>query len=127
MVRRVEPGLPLPVDPHRRLGASWEGYVVQEVISAVAPDEAHFWATHNGAELDLLLFKDGRRVGVECKRMDAPRLTPSMRNALADLDLDHLVVVYPGARAYPLAERVTVLPLGQLTQENHDLSTPGVA
>jgi hypothetical protein len=106
---------------HPKSGASWEGYVVEEVISAVAPDEAYFWATHNGAELDLLLFKDGRRVGVECKRLDAPRLTPSMRNALADLNLDHLVVVYPGARAYPLAERVTVLPFAQLAQDKQGL------
>ena len=64
---------------HPKSGASWEGYVVEEVLRAVAPDEAYFWATHNGAELDLLLFRDGKRFGVECKRMDAPRLTPAMR------------------------------------------------
>ena len=92
---------------HPKSGASWEGYVVEEALKAVTPDEAYFWATHNGAELDLLLFKDGKRFGVECKRMDAPRLTPAMRVALADLRLDDLIVIYPGDRAYPLAERVT--------------------
>jgi hypothetical protein len=110
---------------HPKLGASWEGYAVEEVIAAVAPDEAYFWGTHGGAELDLLLFKDGRRLGVECKRVDAPRLTPSMRIALDDLSLDHLVVIYPGARAYPLAERIAVLPLSQLAQGGHALITAG--
>jgi hypothetical protein len=101
---------------HPKLGASWEGYAVEETLRAVAPDEAYFWATHNGAELDLLLIKDGCRLGVECKRVDAPRLTASMHIALQDLALDHLVVIYPGARAYPLSERVTVAPLAQLAE-----------
>ncbi len=96
---------------HPRSGASWEGYVIEEVIKAVAPDEVYFWATHAGAELDLLLIKNGRRLGVECKRMDAPRLTSSMRIALDDLALDHLTVIYPGDRPYPLADRVSVVPL----------------
>ena len=67
-----------------------------------------------GPRLDLLLFKHGRRIGVECKRMDAPTLTPSMRIALEDLKLDRLIVVYPGERRYPLAERVEVVPLADL-------------
>jgi len=96
---------------HPKSGASWEGYVVEEIVKAVRPDQAFFWATHGGAELDLLLLKDGRRFGVECKRVDAPRLTPSMRIALENLELDHLTVIYPGDRPYPLAERVTVTPL----------------
>lgn len=106
---------------HPKAGASWEGYVIEEVLSAVVPDEAYFWGTHGGAELDLLLFKDGRRLGVECKRVDAPRLTRSMHIALDDLALDHLTVVYPGARAYPLAERVTVVPLTTLAQNSSAL------
>jgi len=96
---------------HPKVGASWEGYAVEEVIKFFCPDEAYFWATHSGAELDLLLFKSGRRVGVECKRMDAPRLTPSMRIALADLKLDHLYVLYPGEKTYSLAKNVEVVPL----------------
>jgi predicted AAA+ superfamily ATPase len=99
---------------HPKVGASWEGYAVEEVLKAVGPDEAYFWATHQGAEIDLLLFKHGRRVGVECKRMDAPVLTPSMRVALKDLKLDRIVVVYPGERRYALAERVEAVPLGEL-------------
>lgn len=99
---------------HPRSGASWEGFALEQVLRIAAPDEAYFWATHNGAELDLLLFKDGRRIGVEFKRADAPGITPSMRIALHDLQLDRLYVVYPGERRYTLAERVEVVPLAAL-------------
>src|SRR5690606_13688026 len=99
---------------HPKVGASWEGYAVEEVLKALRPDEAYYWATHQGAEIDLVLFKNGRRIGVECKRMDAPTLTPSMRIALADLKLDELRVVYPGAKRYPLAKKVEVVPLAEL-------------
>ncbi len=80
----------------------------------LAPDEAYYWATHNGAELDLFLLKDGQRIGVECKRVDGPRLTPSMRTALEDLELDRLFVIYPGPHSYPMAEKVQALPLSDL-------------
>lgn len=99
---------------HPKVGASWEGYVIEEVLRAWRPDQAYFWATHAGAELDLLLFKDGMRIGVECKRVDAPRMTPSIHAALEDLRLDRLFVVYPGQLRYPLAARVEALPLREL-------------
>jgi hypothetical protein len=108
------------LERHPKVGASWEGYAVEEVIKALRPDEAYFWATHHGAELDLLLFKRGRRLGVECKRMDAPTLTPSMRIALADLKLDRLIVVYPGDRRYALADSVEVVPLVDLVGRGED-------
>jgi uncharacterized protein len=101
---------------HPKSGASWEGYVIEEAIKSISPDETYFWATHSGAELDLLLLKDGRRIGVECKRVDAPRMTPSMRNALEDLQLDRLAVFYPGEQAYPLAENVIAVPVTSLAQ-----------
>lgn len=99
---------------HPRSGASWEGFALEQVLRVARPDEAYFWATHTGAELDLLLFKDGRRVGVEFKRMDAPRLTPSMRIAMHDLKLDALYVVYPGPRRYAIADGMEALPLAAL-------------
>lgn len=102
------------LETHPKVGASWEGYAVEEVLKAMQPDEAYFWATHQGAELDLLLFKDGKRIGVECKRSDSPSLTPSMRIAMADLRLDRLHVVYPGDRRYALAKNIDVMPLGDL-------------
>ena len=102
---------------HPRMGASWEGYVIEEIIKSTRPDETYFWATHSGAELDLLLIKDNKRIGVECKRMDAPKLTPSMRTAVMDLELDRLVVVYPGSQPYSLAEGINVLPLAKVVGE----------
>lgn len=101
---------------HPKCGASWEGYVIEETLQAVAPDEAYFWATHQGAELDLLMIKDGRMLGLECKRVDAPHLTPSMRIALEDLKLERLAVVYPGPLRYALADRVEAVPLSQVTR-----------
>ena len=101
---------------HPKCGASWEGYAIEETLKAVQPDEAYCWATHTGAELDLLLFKGARRLGVEVKRADAPTLTPSMRIALHDLRLDHLGVLYPGTRCYALAERVDVVPRAALAK-----------
>ena len=102
------------LEVHPKVGASWEGYAIEEVLKALRPDDAYFWATHQGAELDLLLFKGGRRIGIECKRADAPTLTPSMRIALADLKLDELRVVYPGQKRYTLANKVEVMPLTEL-------------
>jgi len=102
------------LEHHPKIGASWEGYAVEEVLKALNPDQAYYWATHQGAEIDLVLFKRGKRIGVECKRMDAPTLTPSMRIALKDLKLDHMIVVYPGEKRYALGDRVEVVPLREL-------------
>ena len=99
---------------HPKIGASWEGFAIEETIKALCPDEAYFWGTHNGAEIDLLLLKNGKRIGVECKRKDAPHLTPSMKIAMEDLQLDNLIVLYPGEKAYPLADRIDVVPLVHL-------------
>jgi predicted AAA+ superfamily ATPase len=96
---------------HPRSGASWEGFALEQVLRISQPDDAYFWATHTGAELDLLMFRYGKRVGVEFKRMDAPGLTPSMRIAMHDLKLDALYVVYPGGRRYRLADRIEAVPL----------------
>jgi predicted AAA+ superfamily ATPase len=87
---------------HPKSGASWEGFALEQVLHVAQPDEAYFWATHAGAELDLLMFKHGLRVGVEFKRVDAPKMTPSMHIALQDLKLDALYVVYPGEQRYTL-------------------------
>lgn len=95
---------------HPRCGASWEGFVLETMLRRLQPDESYFWATHTGAELDALLIKGGVRLGLEIKRADAPKLTPSMRHAMTDLKLDALWVLYPGRHRYSLAERVEVLP-----------------
>ena len=99
---------------HPKVGASWEGFVIEQVLAAEAHDEAFFWGTHQGAEMDLVLSRGGRLFGVECKRADAPRMTKSIAVALADLDLERVAVVYPGERRYPLADRVEAVPLSAL-------------
>ena len=96
---------------HPLSGASWEGFALEQVLRIAKPDQAYFWATHQGAELDLLLFKEQQRIGVEIKRSDAPGLTTSMRVALNDLKLDRLYVVYPGNKRYSLTSQVEVVPL----------------
>ena len=109
---------------HPKCGASWEGYAIEEALNLVQPDDAYFWATHQGAELDLLLLKDGRRFGMEIKRTDAPTLTPSMRIALDDLRLEHLIVLYPGMRRYPLSTRVTAVPLAEFAASSLEALLP---
>lgn len=99
---------------HPKCGASWEGYAIEEILKIFEPEQAYFWATHQGAELDLLLFKGGRRIGIEIKRADAPAITPSMRIAIADLGLNRLIVLYPGSRTYDLNSQVRVMPLDSL-------------
>jgi len=96
---------------HPKLGASWEGYAIEETLRSFEPDDAYFWSVHNGPELDLLCFKDGARIGFEVKYADAPRLTHSMRKALELLRLDHLYVIHPGRQSYPLSENADALPL----------------
>ena len=87
---------------HPKRGVSWEGYVIEELFKQIQPDDAYFWATYNQAELDLLFFKNGKRMGFEIKLNDKPSLTPSMRTAVRDLKLDKLYVIYPGKADYDL-------------------------
>lgn len=101
---------------HPKLGASWEGYALEQVVRQLSPAEPYFWATHGGAELDLFFMREGRRYGVEFKFNEAPAVTKSMRIALEDLALDHLWLVYPGREAFPVAETITVVPLAQVEQ-----------
>lgn len=99
---------------HPKLGASWEGFVIEQVLMTEPYDGAYFWATHQGAEIDLILQRGDRLFGIECKRSDAPRMTPSLSIATADLGLQRSVVLYPGARRYPLSETVEAVPLAAL-------------
>ena len=101
---------------HPRLGASWEGFALEQVLAQVGDHDAYFWATQRGAELDLLVIRKGRRYGFEFKASDAPRLTASMRIAIDDLKLDRLWVLHPaGADPYWLAERIETCPLRKWT------------
>ena len=104
------------LEMHPKVGASWEGFALQETIRKLGAhaDECYFWGTHSGAELDLLVVRGKQRLGFEIKRTDAPRFTPSMKNALHDLKLDHLWVVHAGRDEFPLHERTTAIALDKL-------------
>lgn len=100
---------------HPKVGASWEGYAIEQALSLLRPNEAYFWATHGAAEVDLLFFANGKRYEIEVKFSETPEMTRAMHIALQDLELEHLWVVYPGEQSYPVHERMTVWPLANLS------------
>lgn len=99
---------------HPKLGASWEGFVVEQILSWAGDRNAYFWATHSRAELDLMVLAKGRRWGFEIKYQDAPTTTKSMRIALEDLKLERLWVVYPGPTSYPMDEKIECVSVAEL-------------
>lgn len=101
---------------HPKVGASWEGFAIEQALMTEPHDEAFFWATHQGAEIDLILRRGERLFGVECKRKDAPKMTPSIRIARKDLGLERVAVLYPGDKRYPLDDGVEAVPLEALAE-----------
>jgi hypothetical protein len=101
---------------HPRVGASWEGFALHQIVRALDAEwsQCYHWRLHTGAELDLLVVRNGQRLGFEIKRTDAPRVTPSLRSAQATLALDRLFVVHAGRDGWPLADGIEALPLTQL-------------
>lgn len=106
---------------HPKLGASWEGFAVEQIIRLLETRDAYYWATHGGAELDLLVRIGGKHYGFEFKYADAPGTTRSMRIALEDLSLEHLWVVYPGGQDYALDARISVIPIDSIPRLTTDL------
>jgi uncharacterized protein len=104
----------LDLSMHPRYGASWEGFALEQTLIAHGARDAYFYGTQGGAELDLLMLRRGRRFGFEYKCTDAPSTTKAMHIAISDLGLKHLWVVYPGNLSFPLSEKITALPLGDL-------------
>lgn len=102
---------------HPKCGASWEGFCIEQLIAAHPDAQPYFWATHAGAELDLLLVCGRQRLGFEFKYSETPRATKSMHTALDALELDSLTVVYPGTASFPLAERIQARPLAAVLAE----------
>lgn len=98
---------------HPKSGSLWEGFAIEEILRfhSIRPEEAFFWGVHGQGELDLLIFRGGKRIGFEIKYADAPRMTKSMHFACAELDLHELIVIYPGEASYPLDSRVRVVGL----------------
>ncbi len=104
------------LESHPKFGASWEGFVIEQLLRLSGDRNAYFWATQGGAELDLLLIAKGRKWGVEVKYADAPAMTRSMHVALEDLKLEHLWVIHPGKHTFPMHDKVTALPITELAQ-----------
>jgi len=104
---------------HPRVGASFEGFAIEEILAALgaSADEAYFWRTHAGAELDLLVVRGRRRLGFEVKLTDAPRRTRSMTSAAETLGLDELVVVHAGTASYPIGENMRAVPVSRVWTE----------
>lgn len=100
------------------LGTSWEGFALEEVINQLhkRSNEVFFYAAHSGVEVDLFFKKQGKNIGIEFKYKDAPRTTKSMHQAIDDLALDHLYVVYPGTESYALTQKIEVVPLTSFTE-----------
>lgn len=103
-----------------KLGASWEGFALESIIRSlqVDPQDCYFWATHNQAELDLLIIKGDKRWGFEFKHTKAPRLTRSMLIASEDLKLDSLTVIYAGDIKFKLSSSIECWPLEQYLLKN---------
>lgn len=101
---------------HPKVGGSWEGFAIETVITRLGarPEETYFWATHAGAEIDLVIVRGRRRLGFEIKRTVAPRVTRSMRIALEDLSLEQLDVIHAGEGTFPLAERIRAVALSDV-------------
>jgi uncharacterized protein len=104
---------------HPKVGASWEGFAISQVVAHLEarPEECFFWALHSGAELDLLIRRGNQRRGFELKLTSSPRVLPSMRSAVENLDLEELVVIHAGTDSYPLAPRIRAVALARLDQD----------
>jgi len=107
------------LEGHPKVGASWEGFVLQQTVIRLGArqEECYFWATHAGAELDLLVVRGERRIGVEIKRTTTPRLTRSMYSAREALHLDHLYVIHAGEHTFPLADDTRAIALHRLLDD----------
>ena len=114
-------GSSLDLDRHPKLGASWEGMIIEQLLARMPRSEASYWATHGGAELDLRMDFGGRVIGFEIKRTDRPSTSKSMHLAVTDLGLDHLVVVHAGQHRFPLAERITAIGAVELLTSDEPL------
>ena len=115
------------IDSHPKAGASWEGFALEAVASRVGalPEECFFWRTHTGAELDLLVVRGSQRLGFEFKRTTAPTVTSSMRAALVDLKLKHLIVVHAGEHSFPMAPSIQAVALSRILTDLKPLNPAG--
>jgi hypothetical protein len=105
------------LESNPKLGASWEGFVLEQILSTTGDRNAYFWGTQSGGEIDLLLAIGGKQLGVEIKYADAPRASRSLRTAISDLGLSHVYVAYPGTARYPLGDEAEAIGVAELLRE----------
>jgi len=112
------------LESHPKVGASWEGFVIEQTIQILKAraDECFFWATHGGAELDLLVIRGRKRFGFEVKRTSSPEMTPSMRYAMSDLRLDFLDVIHAGDQTFQMGKRIRAVSFKRLLKDIKPLS-----
>ena len=105
---------------HPTLGASWEGHALEQLALNLKkrPEEIYFWSTHSGAELDILIYHNNKKLGFEIKFNESPTTTRSMTQAITELELDHLYIIYPGKDTYPIKDTISTLPLHKLAALN---------
>jgi len=106
---------------HPKFGASWEGFALEQIVALLETRNNYFWATHAGAELDLLVMVAAKRYGFEFKYADAPGTSRAMHIAIEDLGLEHLWVICPGHQEYPLDDKISVIPMASLPRIVHSL------
>jgi predicted AAA+ superfamily ATPase len=111
------------LEAHPKLGASWEGFALEEILRVTGEREAYFWNTQGGAELDLLVFINGQRTGFDFKYADAPAVTKSLQVAKEDLRLNQAFVVHPGPKSYPLNDRAEALSLQDARMRLREMTT----
>lgn len=107
------------LEGHPKVGASWEGFVLEQIIRhlGVKSDECFFWATHGGAELDLLVFRGRQQLGFEFKRTSSPKITSSMRSALSDLKLQFLDIIHAGEMTFPMDKKIRTVAFSRLLED----------
>jgi predicted AAA+ superfamily ATPase len=107
------------LEGHPKIGASWESFVLEQVVRRLGArnEECFFWATHAGAELDLLVVRGRRRLGFEIKRTSSPQITKSMRNALSDLKLRQLDIIHAGDHTFPLSRHMRAVSSSRLLKD----------
>ena len=107
------------LERHPKVGASWEGFLLRQVAEylGATAEECFFWATHSGAELDLLWVRGRRRWGFEFKRTSSPRLTNSLKTALETLELQRAFLVHAGDKTFPLHKHVTAVAAAHLLDD----------
>jgi predicted AAA+ superfamily ATPase len=105
---------------HVKVGASWEGFVIEQIMQVLNIRDCYFWRTHTGAELDLMVVKNGKKLGFEIKYSDVPKITRSMNSVIEDLSLDKLFLIYQGKRKIQLQERIFALPADEIFKNNFE-------